>query len=137
MKFNASKSILILGALAMIISSCHRQNELEGRWVGCEIRKPCIDWILNIRGNKFHLFREDSITWYKGHILLNSNCALKKIDLQINEAHTPSQNGKTILGIYEISSNILTIVVGQPGKLTRPLPLDEPRGEIVFNFERS
>ena len=137
MKFRVRNSILILFFCTTIFSSCNRQTELEGMWIGCEIRKPCIDWTLTIQGNQFHLIREDSFRWYKGCIQLNNNCALKKIDLQINDTHTRSQNGKTILGIYEINNDTLTVVLGQPGKPARPLSLDEHWGAVVFDFVRS
>ncbi len=109
----------------------------EGVWVGCDIRKPLVDWTLKIQGNQFQLIREDSCIWYKGRFNLNNNCILKKIDLQISDAHARSQNGKTILGIYEINSDTLTVVLDLPGNQTRPLSLDEPRGAMVFNFVRS
>lgn len=137
MKFRVCNSILIFCFCATIFSSCNRQTKLEGQWIGCEIRKPCVDWTLTIEGNQFHLIREDSSRWYDGSFQLNNNCALKKIDLQIDDAHAPSQNGKTILGIYQISSNSLTVVVGQPGKPARPLSLDDPEGAVVFNFDRT
>lgn len=137
MKFIDCNLILFLCLCAVIFSSCNPQTGLEGPWTGCEIRKPLIDWTLTIQGNQFSLIREDFDMWYKGCFRLNNNCVLKKIDLQINDTHAQSQNGKTILGIYEISSDTLTVVVGLPGQPARPLSLDEPRGAVVFNFVRS
>jgi len=136
-KLSVGNSILILCFWATTFSSCNRQTDLEGPWIGCEIRKPCIDWTLTIQGNQFHLIREDSFRWYNGRFQLNNNCALKKIDLQIDDTHARSQNGKKMLGIYEINSDTLTVVVGRPGKPARPLSLEEPRGAMVFNFVRS
>ena len=137
MKFKVGKPILIICLCATVFSSCNRQTELEGQWIGCEIRKPLIDWILTIQSNQFYLIREDFDIWYKGRFKLNNNCALKKIDLQINDAHARTQNGKTILGIYEINKDTLTVVLDLPGKQARPLSLDEPRGAVVFNFYKS
>ena len=137
MKFRLGSSIIIICFCATILNSCIRQTQLKGHWIGCEIRKPCVDWILTIEGNQFHLIRDDSSRWYNGSFQLNGNCALKKIDLQIDDAHAPSQNGKTILGIYQISSNSLTIVVGRPGKIVRPHSFDDPEGAVIFNFDRT
>jgi uncharacterized protein (TIGR03067 family) len=137
MRFRIGNTILVLCFCLAILGSCIRQNRLEGVWIGCETRKPLIDWILNIRGDQFYLFREDLDRWYKGRIKLNNNCVLKKIDLQIHDTHARLQNEKTILGIYEISSDTLTVVVALPGKPVRPLSLDEPRGAMVFNFVRN
>ena len=137
MKSNVGKPILVICFCATIFVSCNRQTELEGPWIGCEIRKPLLDWTLTVHDNHFSLIREDFDIWFEGCFRLNSNCVLKKIDLQINDTHERSQNGKTILGIYEIDSDTLTIVLGLPGKQERPLSLDEPSGAAVFNFVRS
>lgn len=137
MKFRIAYSILFFCLCVTIFCSCNCQTGLEGPWVGCEIRKPLIDWILNIQGDQFNLIREDFDKWYKGRFKLNNNCTLKKIDLQIYDTHAQSQNGKTILGVYEINSDTLTVVLGVPGKQARPVSLEEPRGAMVFNFVRS
>ena len=137
MNLRIGHSTKVICFLAAVLISCHRRTELEGLWIGCEIRKPCIDWTLTIEGNQFHLIREDAFISYKGRFQLNNNCAHKKIDLQVDEAHTPSQNGRKILGIYQISRNSLTVVMGLPGRLSRPLSFDEAKGAIVFNFDRS
>jgi len=137
MKSNVGYPILVICFCATIFISCNRQTELEGPWIGCEIRKPLLDWTLTVQDNHFSLIREDFDTWFEGSFRLNSNCVLKKIDLQINNTYACSQKGKTILGIYEIDSDTLTIVLDLPGKQERPLSLDESSGAVVFNFVRS
>ena len=137
MKFRVANSIIIICFCAAIFSSCNRQTELEGRWIGCEVRKPLIDWALNIQGDQFYLIREDFDMWYIGRFKLNGNCVFKKIDLLIKDTHVQSQNGRTILGIYEINNDTLLVVMGQPGVPARPLYLDEHRGAVVFDFVRS
>lgn len=135
-RFRNGNLIIIICLFATVLNSCNRQTMLEGQWIGCEIRKPCVDWTLTIKGNQFHLIREDLSKWYNGSFQLNNNCAFKKIDLQIVDADAPSQNGQTILGIYQISSRSLTVVVGQPGQPERPLSLDDYEGAVVFYFDR-
>ena len=137
MKSNVSNPILVICFCATILISCNRQTELEGSWIGCEIRKPLLDWSFTVQDNHFSLIREDFDMWFEGCFRLNSNCVLKKIDLQIIDTHAPSQKGKMILGIYEMDSDTLTIVLDLPGKQKRPLSLDEPSGAVVFNFVRS
>lgn len=137
MKSNVGNPILVICFCAAIFTSCNRQTELEGPWIGCEIRRPLLDWTLTVQDNHFSLIREDFDIWFEGSFRLNSNCVLKKIDLQINDTYARSQKGKTILGIYEIDSDTLTIVLGLPGKQERPLSLDESSGAVVFNFVRS
>jgi uncharacterized protein (TIGR03067 family) len=138
MNLRIGHSTIVICLLGAVLFSCQRQADLEGLWIGCELRKPCIDWFLTIEGNQFHLIREDAFISYKGRFQLNNNCVHKKIDFQINAAHTPSQNGRTILGIYQIKGrNSLTVVMGPPGELLRPFSFDETRGAFVFHFDRS
>ena len=134
MIFSSGKSIVIICACTAILNACNHQTELEGKWIGSEIRKPCIEWTLTIQGNQFHLIREDFRNWYRGRFKINGNCVLKKIDLLIQDTHARSQNGKTIMGIFEINCDALTVVVGPPGKSPRPLSLDEHGGVVVFDF---
>ena len=137
MKSNVGNPIIVICFCTTIFISCSRQTELEGPWIGCETRRPLLDWTLTVQDNHFSLIREDFDIWFEGSFRLNSNCVLKKIDLQINDTYARSQKGKTILGIYEIDSDTLTIVLSLPGKQERPLSLDEPSSAVVFNFLRS
>jgi len=137
MKIKFDSSILIICFCATIFSSCIRQTELEGFWAGCEIRKPLIEWSLNIQGNQFHLIREDIFMWYKGRFKLNNNCSLRKIDFQIDDTNSKSQNGNLMLGIYEINSDSLTVVLGIGCNPTRPNSFDESGKAAIFNFVRS
>jgi hypothetical protein len=43
MKSNVGNPILVICFCATIFISCNRQTELEGPWLGCEIRKPLLD----------------------------------------------------------------------------------------------
>ena len=79
MKIESLGIILILITLEITLGSCTRQSELEGSWVGCNVRRPLIDWILTVNGNRFSLVREDLNEWYTGSFKLNKNCRLKKI----------------------------------------------------------
>ncbi len=136
MKSKGFSIILMLIMQAMILGSCNHRSELEGSWVGCEIRKPLIDWTLTIKGNQFNLIREDSSLWYKGLLRLNKNCRLKKIDLEIDAASVKALNGKTALGIFEIDGDTLTIVSSEPGSHLRPLSFDEPGKSSEFYFTK-
>ena len=137
MKFKVFSSILILFVCSVHLNGCDYQTALEGKWVGCDIRKPLIDWTLSIQGDRFTLMREDFNLWYEGQFKLNNNCVLKKIDFQIDDTHARALTGKTLFGIYEINRNTLTLVTSEPGKQARPLSFDEPEDAVVFNFVRS
>jgi len=137
MKTKAFKLILILFLMSVLLGACSSHTGLEGRWVGCDVRKPLIDWTLTIHGNRFYLVREDLIMWYIGQFSLNNNCLLKKIDLQFSKTHIKAHNATTLLGIYEVDEDILTFITAAPGENSRPLSFDEPQMATVFSFVRS
>ena len=128
--------ILMLAALEITLGACTRQSELEGSWVGCNVRRPLIDWTLTINGNRFSLVREDLNEWYTGFFKLNKNCRLKKIDLNIVNAAEQKSNGKMSLGIYEVDGDTLTIFSTKPGDHLRPLSFDESGKFTEFYFTR-
>jgi uncharacterized protein (TIGR03067 family) len=137
MKTKAFKLILIICLAGMLLGACSSQTGLEGRWVGCDVRKPLIDWTLTVQGNRFYLVREDLTMWYIGQFSLNNNCLLKKIDLQFSHTHIKAHKERTLLGIYQVEEDILTFITAAPGENSRPLSFDEPQGAVVFNFVRS
>jgi len=128
--------IFLLAFLLLFLISCNRPLELEGSWVGCEVRRPLIDWTLTIKGNQFSLVREDLSVWYKGLLKLNKNCRLKKIDLVVTDTAVQISNGKTSLGIYEVDGDTLTIIATDPGDHLRPLSFDEPGKSSEFYFTK-
>lgn len=137
MKFKVFNSIFILFIYIFLFSGCNSQTVLEGQWVGCDIRKPLIDWVLTIRGNTFTLIREDNHRWYSGRLKLNNNCVLWKIDLEVRASHFYNQNSLVLFGIYEISGNTLLLATTKPGMQFRPRSLDEAKNALVFNFTKS
>jgi len=128
--------LFVLMLLLLILSSCNCQTELEGSWVGCEVRRPLIDWTLTIKDNHFSLVREDFNLWYNGFLKLNKNCRLKKIDLEVVDTAEQPSNGKTRLGIYEVDGDTLTIIATDPGDHLRPLSFDEPCKSSEFYFTK-
>jgi uncharacterized protein (TIGR03067 family) len=137
MKSNCKSIIVILCLGSILLGGCNHRTDLEGTWVGCDIRKPLVDWTLTIVDNQFYLVREDLSMWYMGKFNLNNNCLLKKIDLKFNDTHIQIQNGTTLLGIYEIEGNNLTLITSKPGNPIRPSSFDEYDKAVVFNFVRS
>jgi hypothetical protein len=59
MKIQIIKLLLFVMTIGVLLSGCSSYTKLEGRWVGCDLRKPLIDWTLTIHGNRFYLVRED------------------------------------------------------------------------------
>ena len=137
MKILINKLLLFLLTISVLISGCSNHSGLEGRWVGCDVRKPLIDWTLTIRGNRFYLVREDLTMWYMGQFKLNNNCLLKKIDLQFSSTHINAHHETTLLGIYEIDEDTLTFIATAPGQKLRPLSFDDPEEAVIFSFVRS
>ncbi|CAB1063154.1 hypothetical protein D1BOALGB6SA_7937 [Olavius sp. associated proteobacterium Delta 1] len=128
--------LFVLILLSLFLSSCNCRTELEGSWVGCEVRRPLFDWTLTIKDNHFSLVREDFNLWYNGFLKLNKNCRLKKIDLEIVDTAEQSSNGKMSLGIYEVDGDTLTIIASKLGDYLRPLSFDEPGKSREFYFTK-
>ena len=137
MKSAIIKSLLFLVLAGTIFSGCGSHTGLEGRWVGCDVRKPLIDWTLTIHGDRFYLVREDLSKWYFGQFSLNNNCLLKKIDLHFSNTHIKTHHETTWLGIYAIDEDTLTFITAATGKSLRPLSFDEPQEAVIFSFVRS
>ena len=137
MKSTMIKLLSFLVFAGALFSSCSSHSGLEGRWVGCDVRKPLIDWTLTIQGDRFYLVREDLAMWYMGQFNLNNNCLLKKIDLKFRNTHIKASHETTLLGIYEIDGDTLTFITSAPGKNMRPLSFDEPQEAVIFSFVRS
>lgn len=137
MKSSIIKLLLFLVLAGTIFSGCSSHKGLEGQWVGCDMRKPLIDWTLTIQGNRFYLVREDLAMWYMGQFNLNNNCLLKKIDLKFRNTHIKASHETTLPGIYEIDGDTLTFITPAPGKNMRPLSFDEPQEAVIFSFVRS
>jgi len=126
----------VFAFLLMFLNACNRRSEIEGSWIGCEVRRPLIDWTLTIRGNQFSLACEDLNLWYSGFLRLNKNCRLKKIDLEVMGTAVQASHGKTSLGIYEVDGDMLTIIATEPGDQLRPLSFDEPGKSSAFYFTK-
>ena len=131
------KLMVIICLSGILSTACNNHTRLEGTWVGCDPRKPLIDWTLTVVDDQFYLIREDFSMWYVGKFKLNNNCLLKKIDLTFSDSHIQIHNGITLLGIYEIDGNTLTLITSKTDNRLRPNSLDEYEKTVVFNFVRS
>lgn len=132
-----TKIILILCLGGIMLGACSHPTCLEGTWVGFDIRNPLIDWTLKIDGNQFYLSCEDLFIWYAGQFNLNNNCILKKIDLDVSSTPIDDHKETTLLGIYEIDGNTLTLITGKSANSLRPASFDDPVSAVVFSFVRS
>lgn len=137
MKTKKVKLICILSLVGALLAACNHHTDLEGTWVGCDMRNPLIDWTLTVLGNQFYLVREDLSMWYVGQFNLNNNCLLKKIDLKFSHTHIQVHNGTMRLGIYTIDGDSLTLITNKPGSQLRPTSFDDNGQAVVFNFVRS
>jgi len=137
MHSKAFSFLFVLIIHSLFLSSCNCRTELEGSWVGCEVRRPPIDWVLTINGNQFSLVREDLKMWYKGFLKLNKNCRLKKIDLEVIDTAVRMSTGETLFGIYEVDGDTLTIIATEPGDHLRPVSFDEPGKSSEFYFTKN
>jgi len=137
MKSNTFRLLITLCVFEVLWAACSYFIELQGTWIGYEESQPLIDWELIIEGNQFKLIREDDGIWYKGRLKLNNNCVLKKIDFEIKETHIATHAVKTLLGIYAIENDSLTIASNESEARARPEAFDEPANSHVFYFVRT
>jgi uncharacterized protein (TIGR03067 family) len=138
MRLANCKQLIIIILFKILLVACSTPPELEGIWVGHEVKKPSLNWILTIQHNQFNMICEDLSIWYSGHYKLNNNCERNKVDLEIRNTAVPAYNGKTSFGIYKIEEDTLILVANEPGKDARPLSFDNETAEIfAFIFEKS
>jgi uncharacterized protein (TIGR03067 family) len=137
MGLKSCRLFFLLFMLNMLLVACSTPAELEGTWIGYEMGDPHRDWTLSIQRNQFTLVREDSGMWYTGHLELNNNCVLNKMDLEISDMPFQMYIGKTWLGIYQVEEDVLTLVAGEPGDDVRPWSFNETRDTVAFVFEKS
>ena len=137
MKSKMSNLLLPLFMLIILPVACSTPAEMEGTWLGHEIGSPQQNWTMTIEGSQFKLVCENTGVWYKGNLVLNTNCSRNKMDLRIRATAVQAYNGKTSLGIYEIEDGSLILVATEPGKTQRPFSFDETEEFIAFVFEKS
>jgi hypothetical protein len=136
MRSKGFRFFIVLIYNLLFFNSYNRRSELEGTWIGCEVRKPLIDWTLTIKGNQFNLVPEDLNVWYKGVPRLNKNCRFKKIDLEVIDTTVPISKGTASRGINEIDGDTLTTIATEPGDNLRPLSFYESGQYSEFYFTK-
>ena len=138
MKLSTGRSVCIALIFALIAPcfGCGAPQELQGTWIGYAADKPRQDWILTIRDDKFSLTTEDFSKCFTGQLALNSNCGIKKIDLEYCEQSKCSYDRNISYGIFKIEDDTLTLVAGQPGQNIRPHSFEDPDDAVIFIFEK-
>jgi uncharacterized protein (TIGR03067 family) len=129
---NAALTFLFIS----LCCGCGIPPELQGTWAGHAVGEPQVDWILTIAKDQFQMTTEGSAKCLTGTLALNSNCTLRKIDLEYCDQPLFAVHKRISYGIYKIEDETLTLVAGQPGEPKRPHSFEDPDDAIIFIFEK-
>ena len=120
----STMTIVLLGAL-LLEASCstlHKSdsNALQGKWEGYEIGRPTQNTCrVVISGNTLEFWRATN-DWCKGTFTLRQDTNPKQLIGVMSECDDPQYVGKTLLAIYRIEANTLTLAGSAPGSVEAP-----------------
>ena len=122
-------------------------TELEGTWHGNETttENDTSIWIWTFSNNTVEFgylnefgFLDKENESYKGDITLDTTKSPKHLDITItNNSYDESFNGEVSLGLYELKGKSLTVLLNDPGNLTRPTSFAAGSGrtwDLVFGM---
>jgi len=110
-------------------------SELEGTWIGTADGGYGRQWTFIISKGKVEVKGPDS-EYYAGTVTLNTKTNPKQADFKINKCSFPEYVGETSLSIYKLEGNKLTLVVSEPGYMSRPAYLGSGGGAMLFSLTR-
>jgi len=119
----------VLFGAGLLASGCspHQKSDsvtLQGTWSGRQLRieHPCS---LIISGQNYE-FQDDSDNnaWNKGTFTLREDTTPRQCVLTINDCHLPQLVGQTVMAIYKLDGDTLTMTWNAPGKPAAPTAFD-------------
>lgn len=133
---NIFGNVLLIFLFVAFCFGCGIAPELQGTWVGHAVGEPQVSWTLTIAQDEFQMTSEDPAKCLTGRLVLNSNCTLKKIDLEYCDQPFSAVYKRISYGIYKIEDDTLTLVAGHPGQPIRPHSFEDPDDAVMFIFEK-
>jgi uncharacterized protein (TIGR03067 family) len=140
-----NKIMTVLCGAAILMTGCSRQQKsdtvtLQGTWNGPQIHAnpkvpehPCS---LVISGGNYEFEDElDTNAWNKGTFTLREDTNPRQFIAVIGECHVPPLVGKTVMAIYRLEGDTLTMTWSAPGKTEAPAAFDA-RGAARMEFKR-
>jgi uncharacterized protein (TIGR03067 family) len=135
-----NKIMIVLAGVAILIAGCsqHQKSDqatLQGTWSGRQIRieHPCS---LIISGTNYE-FRDEADTnaWNKGTFTLREDTNPRQYIAVISECNFPKFVGKTVMAIYQLEGDTLTMTWNAPGNPAAPSAFDA-RGAACMELKR-
>ena len=135
------KRSLVPGALLLLALGCGESpsggpgepTELEGTWTGYELGGDA-GWTFILTGNTFSTTGPGE--WHTGTFSLNTGASPKQMNALITDSAISIYIGSTMLGIYQLSGDTLTIAAHEPGDPTRPTSFVPAGDERVWILTR-
>lgn len=109
--------------------------ELEGTWVGTTGEGYGGEWTFVISKGKMEVKGPD-YDFYSGTITLNTKTNPNQAEFKIDKCSPPEYVGETLLGIYKLNGNKLTLAASEPGSTSRPAFLESGGGAMLFSLTR-
>ncbi len=135
-------ALALLGALLLAASCAPKapapapRSELEGVWIGTVLEQEGGKATLNIVGDRFHFQGPWRSEWFEGPFTIDPLSRPHRLDLFIEKAEG-EEKGKTVLAVYELEGDVLTLAVGKPGSGERPLLVGHDRRVVVLRMKRA
>jgi uncharacterized protein (TIGR03067 family) len=121
----------VLAGAAILTAGCtqHQKSDtatLQGTWNGRQINNtPEHQCSFIISGNNYEFQDEaDTNAWNKGTFTLREDTDPRQYIAVVSECHLPQFEGKTIMAIYRLENDTLTMTWSAPGKTEAPAAFD-------------
>lgn len=126
-----NKIIAVLSAAGLLLAGCshHQKSDLatlQGTWSG---RQALVDHqcSLVISGNNYEMQdASDTNAWNKGTFTLRQDTDPRQFVFVIADCHVPKFLGATIMAIYRLEGDTLTVSWNAPGNPAAPSAFDAP-----------
>jgi len=129
--------LLMLGCAKKAPEPAERVTELEGAWIGSPVSpvdSPQESWIFIVSKNR--AIAALPTGWLRGTFQLDTVASPKQIDIIIQQCYPQDYVGKTVLAIYKLDGNTLTLAGFEPGVTTRPTSFQKEEGIAIVVFTK-
>ena len=137
-----NKIMAVLAGAAILTAGCAQHQKpdattLQGTWNGRQLNNTSDHQCsLIISGNNYEFQDEaDSNSWNKGTFTLREDTNPRQYIAVVSECHVPQFEGKTVMAIYRLENDTLTMASSAPGKSEAPAAFDA-RGVAQMEFKR-
>ena len=112
--------IFIMAVIGCNLTPVPDRNELKGNWTGRMVGDPDNIWKYEFYDSTMRALYND-LEYYRGAYTVNTAATPKQLNVYIDSSLDFSSIGKTVLAIYKISNDTLTLAGKVPGETPRPV----------------